>query len=55
MLLLLLTLFFAGFGMTLTAEPDAPRESYTYTVHPNETARPPELWPKRSTHNAPDG
>jgi hypothetical protein len=55
MLLLLLTLFFAGFGTTPTVESDTPRRSYTYTVHPNETARPPELWPKRSTHNAPDG
>ena len=55
MLLLLLTLFFAGFGMTLTTESEVPRGSYTYTASPNETARPPELWPKKSTHNAPDG
>jgi hypothetical protein len=55
MLLLLLTLFFAGLGTTLTAESEAPRGSYTYTAPSNETARPPELWPKRSTHNAPDG
>ena len=55
LLFLLLAFVFGGFGVTSAGEVDAPRDSYTYTVPPNEVARPPELWPKRSTHNAPDG
>jgi hypothetical protein len=51
----LLVLLFAGFGLTLTPESEPPRRSHTYTVPPSDFSAPPELWPKRSTHNAPDG
>jgi hypothetical protein len=55
LLFLVLTLVLGGFGLSVAAGSDEPRGAYTYTVEPNEYARPPELWPKRSTHNAPHG
>jgi hypothetical protein len=55
MLFLLLALFFAGFGVTLTAESDPPRELMTTAAVPNELAPAPELSPKQSTRNATDG